>query len=312
MTRLIPTAVFAAAALTATAPAFAADPAQCRDFVIADGGWTDNIAQNGFAEVVFEGLGYRPDVENLAIGVMLEGMVSGDVDVFLGMWSMNEAVNQPYIDSGDLMYAGKNLEGAVYTLAVPTYAYEAGLQSFQDIADWEDELDGRIYGLEPGNDSNLLLIEMQEQNALGFENFSIMASSEQAMLQQVERAVDREEPIVFVGWAPHPMNTRFDMTYLEGGDDWFGPDYGASYINTGVRPAFAETCPNALKVLEQLYFEPDLLGASMDLILNEELTGVEAATQLLRENPELLDGWLSGVTTFDGAQDGAEAVKETL
>ena len=28
-----------------------------------------------------------------------------------------------------------------------------------------------------------------------------------------------KEPIVFLGWEPHPMNTKFKMAYLTGGDD---------------------------------------------------------------------------------------------
>ncbi len=36
-----------------------------------------------------------------------------------------------------------------------------------------------------------------------------------------------------------------------------------------------------------------------------------AAAQLLQENPDLIDRWLDGVTTFDG-KDGAAAVKASL
>ena len=43
-------------------------------------------------------------------------------------------------------------------------------------------------------------------------------------LAQVGRATRRDEPVVFLGWEPHPMNANLEMVYLEGGDDWFGPD----------------------------------------------------------------------------------------
>jgi len=33
-----------------------------------------------------------------------------------------------------------------------------------------------------------------------------------------------------MGWAPHPMNVKFDMAYLDGGDDFFGPDQGGATI----------------------------------------------------------------------------------
>lgn len=54
--------------------------------------------------------------------------------------------------------AGTNLEGGKYALAVLSYAYEAGPKDFRDIAVFRDELDGKIYALEPGNDSYRVLL----------------------------------------------------------------------------------------------------------------------------------------------------------
>jgi ABC-type proline/glycine betaine transport system substrate-binding protein len=59
------------------------------------------------------------------------------------------------------------------------------------------------------------------------------------MLAQVARADKPREPIVFLGWEPHPMNANFEMGYLAGGDDWFGPDlrrcHGAHQHPRGLR-----------------------------------------------------------------------------
>lgn len=33
------------------------------------------------------------------------------------------------------------------------------------------------------------------------------------MLAAVDRAVRRNEAVVFFGWAPHPMNVNIDMVY---------------------------------------------------------------------------------------------------
>ena len=58
---------------------------------------------------------------------------------------------------------GANLEGAKYTLAVPTYLADKGLKDFADIAKFADDLDGKIYGIEPGNDGNRLILDMIEK-----------------------------------------------------------------------------------------------------------------------------------------------------
>ena len=63
------------------------------------------------------------------------------------------------------------------------------------------------------------------------------------MLAQVARATRSEEPIVFLGWEPHPMNANFDLTYLSGGDDVFGPNYGGATVYTNVRAGYARGVP---------------------------------------------------------------------
>ena len=61
----------------------AADPPECRTVRIGDGGWTDNVAQNGLATVVLEALGYEPNTTLLSYAVVLESLKNKQIDVFL-------------------------------------------------------------------------------------------------------------------------------------------------------------------------------------------------------------------------------------
>ncbi len=63
------------------------------------------------------------------------------------------------------------------------------------------------------------------------------------MLAEVERAIHAHEPIVFLGWDPHPMNMRFDMRYLSGGDAVFGPNFGGATIYTNIRAGYTQRLP---------------------------------------------------------------------
>src|SRR6185437_1929381 len=193
-----------------------------------------------------------------------------------------------------------NLTGAKYTLAVPAYTYEAGLRDFADIHRFAGPLKSAIYGIEPGNDGNRLVLGMLRQNLFGLGDFKLVESSEQGMLAQVERAVRDHEPIVFLGWAPHPMNMRFDMRYLSGGDAVFGPNFGGATIYTNVRAGYTETCPNVGRLLRNLKFT--VLGESqlMDAILNQHLAPQAAAGKWMQGNPQVVSQWLQGVNTFDG------------
>jgi choline ABC transporter choline binding protein len=207
--------------------------------------------------------------------------------------------------------AEPNLEGAKYTLAVPQYTFEAGLQSFSDIATFRDELDGQIYGIEPGNDGNRLILDMIEQDAFGLSGFELVESSEQGMLSQVERASRRQEWIVFLGWEPHPMNANFDMAYLDGGDDWFGPDFGGATVYTNTRAGYVEECPNVGRFLQNQTFTLAMENEIMSAILDRDEEPEDAARAWLKANPEVLDDWLKGVTTFEG-DDANEAVAQGL
>lgn len=61
-----------------------------------------------------------------------------------------------YRDAGSVDTVRENLEGAKYTLATNAKNAAAGLTHFADIAKFRNELDAKIYGIEPGNDGSWL------------------------------------------------------------------------------------------------------------------------------------------------------------
>ena len=248
--------VLAGAALIAMgAAAQAVDPAACQTVRFSDVGWTDITSTTAATTVVLEDLGYKPKVQVLSVPVTYASMKNKDIDIFLGNWMPTmEGDIKPYRDDGSVQSLTVNLEGAKYTLAVPKYVADAGLKDFADIAKFRDKLDGKIYGIEPGNDGNRLIQQMIDDNAFGLKGFEVVESSEQGMLAQVARSGRSKDWVVFLGWEPHPMNANFDMTYLSGGDDWFGPDFGGATVYTNVRAGFAKDCPNLGKLLGNLKF----------------------------------------------------------
>ena len=301
-----------AALLLAGGAAQAADPESCQTVRFSDVGWTDITATTAATSVVLEGLGYQPETEILSVPVTYASLKNQDIDVFLGNWMPTmEADVRPYLEDGSVENVGVNLEGAKYTLAVPSYLAEQGLRDFADIDKFREQLDGQIYGIEPGNDGNRLILKMIDEDAFGLEGFELVESSEQGMLAQVARATRGDEPIVFLGWEPHPMNANFELTYLSGGDDWFGPNYGGATVYTNVRKGYLEECPNVGQLLGNLTFTLPMENEIMGAILDEGQDPEEAAASWLKEHPDVLETWLQGVTTFAG-EPGLPAVKENL
>lgn len=290
----------------------AAEPESCKNVRFADVGWTDITVTTAVTSKLLETLGYSTKTNLISVPVTYKSLENKDIDVFLGNWMPTmEADIKPYRDSGSVETVRANLEGAKYTLAVSEAAYKAGLKSFADIAKFSRELSGKIYGIEPGNDGNRLIQGMIDKDQFGLGKFTLVESSEAGMLSQVQRAERRGKWVVFLGWEPHPMNSRFKMKYLEGGDDVFGPNLGGATIYTNVRKGYVQECANVGKLLTNLVFSLEMENALMDAVLNDNKKPEEAATTWLKAHPEVVDTWLDGVTSTDG-KPAAEVVKAAL
>jgi glycine betaine/proline transport system substrate-binding protein len=298
-----------ALALSLTASAAAAD---CDTVRFSDVGWTDITATTAATTVLLDALGYDTDIKVLSVPVTYTSMANGDIDVFLGNWMPTmEADIAPYREAGTVDTVRENLEGAKYTLATNAAGAALGITDFSAIAEHADALESTIYGIEAGNDGNRLILDMIEADAFGLSDFEVRESSEQGMLAQVARASDRDEPVVFLGWEPHPMNANFDLTYLSGGDDWFGPDLGGATVYTNTRAGYVEECPNVGALLNNLKFSLAMENEIMGGILDDGADPQDAAAAWLTAHPDEVIGWLDGVTSVDGG-DGAEAVKSKL
>jgi glycine betaine/proline transport system substrate-binding protein len=300
------------AALALAAQTALADDASCKTVRFADVGWSDIAATTGMASVVLEGLGYKPTVTIASIPIAFAGMKKKQIDVFLGYWnpSMTPQI-EPFVKAGDIkVLETPNLVGAKYTLAVPTYLYDKGLKTFADIAKFEKELGGKIYGIEPGNDGNALIAGMIKDNKFGLKSFKMVESSEAGMLIEAQRAAKDQKAIVFLGWEPHPMNVQMKMSYLAGGDDIFGPNLGEAKVYTAIPPSYEKKCPNVYAFLKNLQYTTDIENQVMGPIL-KKVKPNKAAKDFLAKNPAVLDKWLAGVTTLDG-KPGLDAVKTAL
>ena len=298
------------AAPSILAPALAR--ADCETVTFSDVGWTDITATTAAATVLLDALGYANETRLLSVPVTYASLAEGDVDVFLGNWMPTmEADIAPYREAGTVDTVRANLEGAKYTLAANPAAAALGIDSFDDIVSHREALGERIYGIEPGNDGNRLILEMIEADMFDLGGFELVESSEAGMLAEISRANRREEPAIFLGWAPHPMNAAMDITYLSGGDDVFGPDYGGATVYTNTTAGFVEQCPEVGALLENLAFSLEMENEIMGAILDDGADPEAAARAWITAHPDVLGGWLEGVSALHG-EDGETAVRAAL
>ncbi|MEJ6783963.1 choline ABC transporter substrate-binding protein [Aminobacter sp. Piv2-1] len=301
-------AAIGVSAVLTSGVAFAGDSESCKVVRLSDVGWTDIQATTGVASVLLTALGYEPQVIQLSVPVTYASLKNKDLDVFLGNWMPSMTTDiKDYTAEGSVETISQNLEGAGYGIVVPTYVAEGGVKTLTDLGKFKDKFDGKIYGIEAGNDGNRIILDMisKPENNLG--GFELVESSEAGMLTQAEQAMKDNQWIAFLGWTPHPVMGEMKITYLDGmGDSGFG----AATVHTNVRKGYLQECPNVGKFISNLKFDLSMENTMMDAILKGGNAN-DVAKDWLKANPDAATKWLDGVTTFDGG-DAAAAVKTAL
>ncbi len=59
---------------------------------------------------------------------------------------------------------------------------------------------------------------MIDADAFGLKDFSLVESVKRAWYRKYLALLVVASRIVYLGWAPHPMNSNVEMEYLSGGD----------------------------------------------------------------------------------------------
>ncbi|MDZ7801303.1 MAG: ABC transporter substrate-binding protein [Trueperaceae bacterium] len=272
--------------------------------------WPGVTVKTQVASVILQELGYDTDAQALSVPLIFEGLSENDLDAFLGVWrpSMDTMLEDYLAESGgdgSFTLVNTNLEPTVYRPGVPTFVAEQGITSLADVAANADMFDGRIYGIEPGNDGNEIILTMIEEDTYGFSSMELVESSTAGMLAQVASAVEDEEPIVFLAWSPHWMNEVHDITYLDDPENVWGGD---GYVATGLSTEWAENNPNLRTFFEQFTVTPDIQNAWIDAYSRQGNDATAVARGWVADNLSVVSEWLDGVETLDG-ESAVDAVQ---
>ena len=274
--------------------------------------WPEAIAKTNVAETIVEALGYRTEISQLTVPIVFQGLENGDLDVFVEAWFPTMQPNLEAVDQEDIVSAGTNLNDAAFSVAVNWAACDAGVRSHEDLDTYSDRFEEggepTIYGIEPGNDGNQVVIDAIENNTYSLGNWKIVESSTNGMLSEVDRRIGESEWVAFTGWEPHWMNNEYDMCLLEDPQEIWG---GPSHVETLLNAEFRENNPELYRFFTQMVVTKAIQADLIDRIDNSGQQPEEIALQWLKESPEITNQWLEGITATDGT-DGAEALRRHL
>ncbi|HPF05091.1 MAG TPA: ABC transporter substrate-binding protein [Spirochaetota bacterium] len=265
--------------------------------------WTGVTIKTELAIEILKSIGYEATNTMVSVPIVYQALDSNDADIFLGNWMPSmETIANKYFEKGNVIKYMVNMPGAKYTLAVPSYAYNAGLRDFSDIKKFADKLEYKIYGIEEGNDGNLIIENMIKNNMFNLGKFKLIPSSETGMLAEMQSFMRTGKWGVFLGWSPHSMNEILDMKYLSGSKaDTFGENDGTATIYTNIRKGFDKEHPNVALFLKNLKFPVPMMNQIMTILhKNKDMKPKEAGILWLKKNPGTYREWLKDVKTYDG------------
>ncbi|SDI46528.1 glycine betaine ABC transporter substrate-binding protein [Natribacillus halophilus] len=163
----------------------------------------------------------------------------------------------------------------------------------EDATNYNEEMDYNIVGIDAGTGVMASTEDAIEDYDL---DFNLQSSSDSAMAQELETAIEDEEPIVVTAWTPHWKFNIHDIKFLDDPEGSFGE---TEDIHTIVHPDLEEEHPEAFEMLDNFYWDEDDMGEVMGL-LAEDVEPEEAGRTWVDDNEDMVAEWTEGVDEVDG------------
>lgn len=300
------------------------------EIAFANAGWESNMFHNAVAGLIVEevyGYSWR-EIPGTTI-VTHEGLVKGEIDVHMEVWTDNIATYMADLEAGKIQEIGVNFDDNYQGFYVPRYVIEGDssrgiealapdlkyvwdLEKYPDIfPDDEDSSKGRIYGAIPGWEVDTIMHNKYLHYGLDESFIYFRPGSDAALAAAITDAYERGEPIVAYYWEPTWLIGKYDFVLLD--DEPFNEDTyldGKTELPTvkvaiGVSNQFAESAPEELlDFLSKYRTSSALTSEALAYMQDTGASYEETAKWFLQTYDNLLDDWLS--------PDEAQIVRDTL
>src|ERR671910_1534588 len=226
--------------------------------------WDENVAVSTLTKVLLEErLGYKVELQRSDEAVLKQvytGVAGGELDAFQDVWIPNQKEYLSEVEDDvehlDPWFEGKTKQG----IAVPYYM---DVQSLSKLGHAGTDM---INGIEPGS---AVMPQISNKVIPGYHlDMKLVESSTSAMLSELDIAYKMREPIVFFGWSPHWMNTRYDFRYLEDPKDLQGRFNDSAEISSVVKENLSEDDPAAYELIKSISLSKDEVN-QMEADINE-------------------------------------------
>lgn len=296
--------------------AFAQDTS--KEIVFADAGWDSIKFHNAVAGYIAKELyGYTWREVPGSTTVLHEGLLSGQIEVHMEMWSDNLATYNKDLEEGKFKELGTNFNDNYQGLYVPRYVIEGDkergiepvapdlkyvwdLKKYPDVfPDSEKDDMGRMYGAIPGWEVDTILHNKYLHYGLDDNFIYFRPGSDSSLASAITGAYEKGEPIVAYYWEPTWLMGKYDMVLLQ--DEPYDPltykdgktELPAVNVTVGMSNEFYENNPEMVKFLSKYKTSSALTSEALAYMMDSGATYEETAKWFLQEHDELLTQWLN-------------------
>ncbi len=259
-------------------------------------GWDENVAISTLTKVLLtEQFGYDVELKRSDEAVLKQvytGVADGDLDAFQDVWIPNQKRHlsevRDDVEHLEPWFEGKTAQG----IAVPYYMKVRSLPKL-DRAGTD-----MIIGIEPGS---AVMPQIEEKVIPGYHlHMKLVEGSTSAMLSELDNAYKMREPIVFFGWSPHWMNTRYDFRYLKDPKDLEGRFNDPAEISSIVNKNLSETDPVAYEFIKSISLSKDEVN-QMEAEINEAADPEAGIKAWLEDNRSVVQPWIDAAKKAQGS-----------
>lgn len=287
---------------------YPAEAVKDQEIVFGDAGWDSNRFHNAVAGLIAEELyGYSWREVPGSTTVLHEGMLKGEVDIHMEVWTDNIATYAKDLEAGKLQELSTNFDDNYQGIYVPRYVIEGdtergiealapNLKYIWDLKDYpevfpddENEGMGRVYGAIPGWEVDEILHDKYLQYDLDDNFIYFRPGSDAALSAAITSAYEKGEPIAAYYWEPTWLLGMYDMVLLE--DE---TPFPAVKVVVGASNDFAneEANKDLIEFLSRYETSSDLTSKALAYMQETGADYMETAQWFLIEHDELLDKWL--------------------
>jgi glycine betaine/proline transport system substrate-binding protein len=258
--------------------------------------WDENVAVSTLTKVLLEEkLGYKVELQRSDEAVLKQvykGVAGGELDAFQDVWIPNQkeylSEVEDEVEHLEPWFEGKTEQG----MAVPYYMEVRSLSKLDHAGT------DMINGIEPGS---AVMPQLEDKVIPGYHlHMKLVESSTSAMLSELDTAYRMREPIVFFGWSPHWMNTRYDIRYLKDPRDLQGDFNNSAEISSIVNENLSEHNPAAYELIKSISLSKDEVN-QMEADINEAGDPEAGVKAWLEDNRSVVQPWI----------DAAKKARET-